>query len=104
MSFSCYILECMSGKFYCGSTFTSRIQTRFLEHRLGKGSKWCQQFRPCKILKTVDNLTSWEAIRQESVECLRVMREKKDIQCCRGGDYLFPLGSDWWGRHILAAV
>ena len=101
--FSCYVLKCQDGKFYTGSTLTRTIQDRFNKHKNGDGSKWCYQFPPSEIIKTIDGLTSPQAFRQENVECLRIMRENQDIQCCRGGDYLFPLGTDWWGRDILAS-
>ena len=102
--FSCYILKCQNGKYYTGSTLTRTIQDRFNKHKNGEGSKWCYQFPPSEIIKTIDGLTSPQAFQQENVECLRIMRENQDIQCCRGGDYLFPLGTDWWGRHILVSA
>ncbi|MAD43385.1 MAG: hypothetical protein CMH98_00130 [Oceanospirillaceae bacterium] len=94
--YSCYVLKCENDKFYIGSTETSKIQERFQKHLTGLGSKWCRKFRPIKIIKTIDNLLSPEAFRQENTECVRIMREHNDIQICRGGDFLFPLGSDWW--------
>ena len=99
--FSCYVLKCQNGKFYTGSTLTSHIKVRFDKHKMGLGSRWCYQFPPSEIIKTINGLTSPQAFRQENVECLRIMREKNDIQCCRGGDYLFPLGTDWWGQNII---
>ena len=94
--YSCYVLKCQGNKFYTGSTETRKIKERFEKHLAGIGSKWCKQFRPIQVVKTVDDLLSYEAIRQENTECVRIMREHNDIQICRGGDFLFPLGSDWW--------
>jgi predicted GIY-YIG superfamily endonuclease len=94
--YSVYILQCKSGKFYTGSTETRKIQERFEKHRIGTGSKWCRQFQPTEVIKTIDNLLSGEAFRMENTECIRIMREHNDIQICRGGDFLFPLDSNWW--------
>lgn len=96
----CYILECEQNKFYTGSTVRWKLQARFEAHRDGNGSKWCKQFRPIRVLKVIQNLTSPEGFTQENIECRRIMIENNDLQCCRGGDILFPLGSDWWvSRH-----
>ena len=94
--YSCYVLKCKDNKYYTGSTETRKIQERFQKHLAGTGSKWCRQFPPIEVVKTVDNLLSSEAFRQENTECVRIMREHNDIQICRGGDFLFPLGSKWW--------
>ena len=99
-NYSCYVLRCTDGKFYIGSTETRKIQERFEKHRNGKGSKWCRQFPPTEVVKTIDNLLSFEAFRMENTECIRIMREHNNIQICRGGDFLFPLGSDWWGYRL----
>lgn len=94
--YSCYVLRCADGKFYTGSTETRKIQERFEEHQIGKGSKWCRQFPPIEVIKTIDNLRSYEAFRAENTECIRIMQEHNNIQVCRGGDFLFPLNSNWW--------
>ena len=97
---SCYIIECEEGKYYVGSTADWKVQIRFEAHRDGTGSKWCQQFPANRIVKLIENLTSVEGFTQENIECKRIMIENNDLQCCRGGDILFPLGSDWWvNRH-----
>lgn len=101
---SCYVLRCEGGKFYTGSTPTHRLQERFEEHRTGAGSKWCRKYPPIEIVKTTDRLLSQEGFRMENTECKRIMREHNDIQCCRGGDYLFPETDrqvEWWSTGIL---
>ena len=98
-NFSCYILQLRGGKFYVGSTLTRNVQRRFEMHRDGDGAKWCRDFPPIRVIRVIDNLTSQEAFKREDTECVRIMKEHNDMQCCRGGSYNFPVGSDWWYRQ-----
>ena len=101
---SCYIIGCEEGKYYVGSTPDWRVQTRFKAHRNGTGSKWCQQFPGIRIVKLIENLTSAEGFNQENTECIRILIENNDLQCCRGGDILFPLGTVWWVNRYNALI
>ena len=68
--YSCYVLKCKENKYYTGSTETRKIQERFQKHLTGKGSKWCRQFPPLEVVKTIDNLLSSEAFNLENVFAL----------------------------------
>ena len=56
--FCVYVLECEKGKYYVGSTMKYYLERRFQEHKDGSGSKWTNQFKPIRIIKTIEHLNS----------------------------------------------
>ena len=107
--FSCYLLELESDKYYAGSTLTHMIQERYHTHLNGAGAKWTKKFKPVKILKTWDNLTSPEAFRKEHNVCVETMLQQGCLDSCRGGTFNFPfVGEYWWCprplRHLIPVI
>jgi putative endonuclease len=72
-----YILECMDGSFYTGST--NDIEKRFKAHITGKGGKYTRSHKPQKIiyqealaskslaLKRELEIKSWSKTKKEAI-------------------------------------
>ena len=104
--FSVYLLKLESNKFYSGSTLTDKIQERYEAHCSGSGAKWTKQFKPLRILRTWNNLTSQEAFALEHKVCLDTILEQGCVDSCRGGTWNFGFtGNFWWCprsiRHLV---
>ena len=84
MNFSVYTLKCNDGKYYVGSTPTHMVNTRFLNHKCGRGSKFCFHHTPIQIVDSIDNLTSPQAFQLETQVVLRILEREKDLDAARG--------------------
>ena len=101
--FSCYLLGLEEDKYYAGSTLTSYVKFRFKQHQNGLGAKWTYRYKPIRINKTWDNLTSEEAFNKEHSVCIETMLKHNDLDSCRGGTFNFPFtGKYWWVPGILS--
>jgi len=96
MSFSAYLLDCVEGKKYGGSTLSWRVKERYLEHQNGQGSLFTSKYKPIKLLQVWEGLTSLEAMKKETEIVRDIILSEKDLDAARGGDINFPIGSRWW--------
>ena len=105
-NFTTYLLECEAGKKYAGSTPTWRLSERFREHQLGQGSKFTNIYKPLRILKTWDNMSSRQAMEKETQVVTEILLSEGDLDAARGGDINFAQGSRWWvvANSELAAL
>ena len=95
-NFTTYLLECEQNKKYAGSTPSWRVPIRFDEHQKGTGSKFTNLYKPVKILKTWDNLTSRQAMQKETELVMEILLSEGNLDAARGGDINFAIGSRWW--------
>jgi putative endonuclease len=70
-----YILECVDGSFYTGSTID--LERRLAEHRAGKGARYTRSRLPVKLAYAEEQPSRRDAMRREA-EFKRWPRKKKE--------------------------
>lgn len=58
-----YILLCEDGSLYCG--LSNNVETRFKQHKKGRGAKYTRMNKPTKIVYTEQFKTRSEALKRE---------------------------------------
>ena len=71
-----YILKCLDGSLYTGST--NNIEKRFKSHLEGKGGKYTRSHKPVKIIYEEKFKTKSDALKRE-MEIKKLTKEKKII-------------------------
>ena len=99
--FSVYTLKCEDGRYYVGSSPTHTINTRFLKHMRGEGSKFCWNHKPVEIVDTINNLTSTQAYNRETPVVYAILERENNLDAARGGDINYALGTRFWvPKHL----
>jgi putative endonuclease len=71
-----YILECLDGSLYTGST--NDVAKRFKDHLEGRGAKYTKSHKPVKIVYTEEFATRSEALKREA-EIKKLTRKRKEF-------------------------
>lgn len=71
-----YILKCLDGSLYTGST--NNIEKRFKSHLEGKGGKYTRSHKPVKIIYEEKFKTKSDALKRE-MQIKKLSKEKKII-------------------------
>jgi len=71
-----YILKCLDGSLYTGST--NNIEKRFKNHLEGKGGKYTRSHKPVKIIYEEKFKTKSDALKRE-MQIKKLSKEKKII-------------------------
>lgn len=58
-----YVLECRSGRYYCGAT--NNIERRYAQHLAGTGAKYTRGDPPTRLLAAKSGLSKSEALKLE---------------------------------------
>ena len=80
MSTNIYILKLKDNNYYVGKT--KDVNKRFQEHISGNGSSWTKKYKPCEILKIINNASIFEEDKQ-----VKEMMSIYGIDKVRGGSY-----------------
>jgi len=76
MSYFVYILLCLDGSYYTGST--NDIDKRFKDHLEGHGARYTKSHKPQKIIYKEKFTTKSEALKREA-EIKKWTKKKKEI-------------------------
>jgi predicted GIY-YIG superfamily endonuclease len=76
-----YILRLEGGRYYVGKS--DNIQKRYQQHLNGSGSAWTKKYQPVALLKTIENVSSFE---EDKVT--KEYMAKYGIDKVRGGSYV----------------
>ena len=71
-----YILQCIDGSFYTGST--NDVEKRLKAHFAGKGAKYTKSHKPEKLVYQESFDTKSEALKRE-VNIKRISRSDKEV-------------------------
>jgi putative endonuclease len=74
MKWNVYVILCMDGSLYTGST--NNLEKRFLEHEKGKGGKYTRSHKPLKLIYSEIHQDKSSALKRE-IEIKSWAREKK---------------------------
>ena len=81
MTTNIYILKLQFGRYYVGKS--DNIEKRYNEHCSGYGSAWTKQFKPIKVLKIINNASSFDEDRY-----VKEYMSIYGIDNVRGGTYV----------------
>lgn len=77
MSFFVYILECVDGTYYIGST--NNLEKRLHEHNYSKNGAHYTKIRRPVVLKYSETVSSLSEARKREAELKRLRRREKEI-------------------------
>lgn len=72
-----YILQCVDGSYYTGST--NNIKRRLKDHLSGKGGKYTRSHKPEKIIYKEDLQSKSEALKREAQIKKLTKKEKEEL-------------------------
>ena len=81
MSYSCYILKCSDGSYYCG--ISNNVTRRVLVHNRGKGSKYVRSRLPAVLVYTEECGSKSDALKRERQ--IKSMSRQKKVDLVSGG-------------------
>lgn len=53
-----YVLQCEGGRYYVGKS--DNVINRYQQHVNGSGSAWTRKYKPITLVKTIENVSSFE--------------------------------------------
>lgn len=71
-----YIVACNDGTYYTG--WAMDVQSRVATHNAGRGSQYCKQRRPVRLVYQEEVATRTEAMRRE--QAIKRMRRARKIK------------------------
>lgn len=74
MNYSCYLLKCSDGTFYCG--ISNDVPARVQVHNKGKGSRYVRNRLPAVLVYVEQCGSKGDALRRE-IEIKRMSRQQK---------------------------
>ena len=76
-----YVLGLEGGRYYVGKT--DNVINRYQQHLNGSGSAWTRKYKPISLVKTIENVSSFE---EDKV--IKEYMSKYGIDKVRGGSYV----------------
>jgi len=76
MSYFVYVLQCIDGSYYTGST--NNLEKRFSDHLSGRGGKYTRSHKVKKLVHKEELQTKSEALKREA-EIKKLTRKEKEI-------------------------